>query len=239
MTAELYALTFTAAEPRRLAGFWHMMLGWELVDDYHGDGAALLPRDDIGYRLRFRPGPAGTGARNRMHFDLTSTSLEDQRETVRHALALGARHLDVGQLPDEEHVVLADPGDNAFCVIEPGNEFLAECGRLGALACDGSREVGHFWSEALGWPLVWEHGQETAIRSPRGGPKITWDGVAPPPTGEQRVRFDVLAQDGGDHRAEVERLLSLGATRTGEDAGGVILADPDGNGFCVLRDAAS
>ncbi len=78
--------------------------------------------------------------------------------------------------------MLADPEGNEFCVIEPGNNFLADCGFIGALACDGSQEVGYFWSEALGWPLVWDQDQETAIRSPHGGPKITWGG---PPRGAE------------------------------------------------------
>ena len=119
-----------------------------------------------------------------MHFDLTSTSLEDQQQTVARSLGLGARHIDVGQRPEEGHVVLADPEGNEFCVIEPGNSFLADCGFFGALACDGSQEVGYFWSEALGWPLVWDQDQETAIRSPHGGPKITWGG--PPADAEDR-----------------------------------------------------
>jgi hypothetical protein len=42
--------------------------------------------------------------------------------------------------------MLADPEGNEFCVIEPGNNFLADCGFLGELTCDGSQEVGHFWS---------------------------------------------------------------------------------------------
>jgi glyoxalase superfamily protein len=58
---------------------------------------------------------------------------------VARALELGARHLDVGRLPEEGHVVLADPEGNEFCVIEPGNGFLAGCGFIGALACDGSQ----------------------------------------------------------------------------------------------------
>lgn len=55
---------------------------------------------------------------------------------------------------------------NEFCVIEPGNAFLAGCGFLGEVACDGSREVGLFWSDVLGWPPVWDQDQETAIQSP-------------------------------------------------------------------------
>ncbi len=154
------------------------------------------------------------------------------------ALDLGARNIDVGQRPEEGHVVLADPEGNEFCVIEPGNEFLADCGFIGALAGDGSQEVGYFWSQALGWPLVWDQDQETAIRSPYGGPKITWGG---PPlmrrTGKSRLHFDLAPPLGGDQQSEVARLLSLGATRLdiGQgDVGWVVMADPDGREFCVL-----
>ena len=53
---------------------------------------------------------------NQMHFHLTSTSPEDQQQTVARALGLGARHIDIGQRPEEGHVVLADPEGNEFCV---------------------------------------------------------------------------------------------------------------------------
>lgn len=43
-----------------------------------------------------------------MHFDLTSTSEDDQRRSVGLALVLGGRHLDVGQRGDEGYVVLVD-----------------------------------------------------------------------------------------------------------------------------------
>ena len=54
-----------------------------------------------------------------MHLELTSPSLEGQEQTVATALGLGARHIDVGQLPEEGHVVLADPEGNEFCVFSP------------------------------------------------------------------------------------------------------------------------
>jgi hypothetical protein len=81
---------------------------------------------------------------------------------------------DVGQRPDEAHVVLADPEGNESCVVEPGNTFIADCGFIGAPSCDGSQQVGYFWSHTLGWPSVWDENQETAIRSPLGGSKISW-----------------------------------------------------------------
>jgi hypothetical protein len=202
------------------------------------EGVALLPDGDTGFGIRFVPTREPKSGRNQMHFDLTSTSLEDQRETVAKALGLGGRHIDVGQRPEEGHVVLADPEGNEFCVIEPGNSFLADCGFIGALSCDGSQDVGYFWSEALGWPLVWDQDQETAIRSPRGGPKITWGGPPlMPKTGKSRLHLDLAPPSDGDQQAEADRLVSLGATRVDIGQGEVswiVMADPGGHEFCLL-----
>jgi hypothetical protein len=157
--------------------------------------------------------------------------LDDQRHTVERAVGLGGRHLDVGQLPEEGHVVLADPGGNEFCVIEPGNKFLAGCGVLGEVACDGTHEVGLFWRDALGWPLVWDHDEETAVQSPNGGTKVSWGGPpVAPKRGRNGQRFDLAA---ADLAAEVARLLALGATDLGDRHGGHELADPDGNEFSL------
>ncbi len=173
-----------------------------------------------------------------MHFDLTSTSAQNQQQTVALALELGARHINVGQRPEEGHIVLADPEGNEFCVVGPGNSFLADCGFVGALACDGSQAVGYFWSEALGWPLVWDQEQETAIRSPHGGPKITWGGPPQDPKlGKNRLQFHLSPPVDGDVRAEADRLVSLGARRldSGQaEVDRIVLADPDDNEFSVL-----
>ena len=231
MTCQLVALCFDAEDPQRLAGFWGDVLGWESTDD----GASLLPSDDTGFDIRFVRAREPRSGRNQMHFDLTSTSLADQQQTVEMALSLGARHLDVGQRPDEGHVVLADPEGNEFCVVEPGNGFLADCGFIGALSCDGLRDVGHFWSQALGWPLVWDQDEETAVRSPDGGPKVSWGGPpVAPKTGRNRLHFDVAPPAHGDQHAEVDRLLDLGARRVEGDVGWVGLVDPGGNEFCVV-----
>ena len=231
MASRLVAVTFDARDPARLAEFWAGVLGREVVENA---GGVLLPGDDTQLGLRFAPGGAEKAGPNRMHLHLTSAGAEDQQQTVAKALGLGAAHLDVGQRPEDGHVVLADPEGNEFCVIEPGNAYLARCGFLGELACDGTREVGLFWSGALGWPLVWDQDPETAIQSPRGGTKVAWGGPpVAPKAGRNRHRLD-LAPAGGDQQAEVERLVSLGATRldVGED-GAVELADPDGNEFRV------
>jgi catechol 2,3-dioxygenase-like lactoylglutathione lyase family enzyme len=233
--ADLAALCIDANDPPGLARFWAGVL---MRDIDPRDDSAVLPSDDTGFRIRFLPTEQPKTGQNPMHVDLTSTSLEDQQETVARALALGARRIDIGQGADAAHVVLADPEGNEFDVIEPGNDFLAGTGFVGALACDGSQAVGYFWSAALGWPLVWDQDQETAIQSPRGGTKITWGGPPlMPRTGRNRLHLDVAPPAGRDLQAEVERLVSLGATRLDPgqgEVGRVVMADPDGNEFCVL-----
>jgi hypothetical protein len=229
MTAQLWALTFDSLDARALATFWAGMLGREV----EADGASYeLPSPEPGQpRLRFVPTGAVKAGPNRIHLHLTSTSETDFRATVERALTLGGSHLDVGQLPEEDHVVLADPEGNELCVIPPDNKFLAGTGQLGELACDGSRAVGVFWSEALGWPLVWDQDEETAIQSPDGGTKIAWGGPPRAPKyGERdRLRLEVAADDD-----EVERLVGLGASRVGAGQ----LADPDGNDVDVRPAAA-
>ncbi|KAE8763103.1 VOC family protein [Georgenia thermotolerans] len=226
----LLAVTYDAHDPARVARFWAGLLGREVVEDA---GDAVLAGDETQLGLRFVPNLAPRVGRDRMHLHLTSASLDAQRQTVATALGLGADHLDVGQRLEEGHVVLADPEGNEFCVIEPGNSFLAGCGFLGEIACDGTREVGLFWSTALGWPVVWDQDGETAIQSPHGGTKVAWGGPpVAPHLRRNRQRFAV-ALAGGELGPEIDRLVGLGATRLEGDGDDdvVALADPDGNEF--------
>jgi catechol 2,3-dioxygenase-like lactoylglutathione lyase family enzyme len=254
MATELHAITFRALDPAAQARFWAELLGWRRVDDA-GDGLALEVGDaaygdtapDGGdrpaYRLRFVPSDRPKVTANRMHFDLTSGYPDEQAESVARAISLGAKHIDVGQTPEEGHTVLADPEGNEVDVLpaERGT-FMKETGFTGALACDGSEAVGRFWSAALDWPLVWDQDEETAIQSPRGGTKINWGGPPYDPQARpNRLHFDLAPSAGSTLDREVERLLALGATMADEDAGvepcapgWAVMLDPDGTEFCVM-----
>ncbi len=237
ITSRLVALCLDANDPLGLARFWAAALRWEVDDQTQGE-IGLVPTDGTRFQILFEPVSEKKAGKNRLHLDLTTTSIEDQQESVARLVELGARHIDIGQRPDEGHVVLADPEGNELCIIEPHNKFLAGCGRLGSITCDGTREVGYFWSAALGWPLVWDQDEETAIRAPdRTGPFITWGPPVAPKIGKNRLHLDIAPPGQGDQRAEVDRLVSLGAARIdiGQgDVDWVVMADPDGNEFCVL-----
>lgn len=224
MVTRLDALTILSSEPEVLAGFWGSLLGWRRED------TDLLPDEDAPLVLRFVEDDQPRFRLNQIHFHLTSNSAS-QAGTVDRALALGATHLDVGQLPEEGHVVLADPDGNEFCVIEAGNDWLAGTGLLGELAADGTREVGVFWSAALDWRLVHDEDGETAIEPPGGGFKIAWGG---PPLNERaprnRMHFQLVTDD---LDAEVVRLGELGGREVTRREGAVEMEDPDGNEFSL------
>jgi hypothetical protein len=115
--------------------------------------------------------------------------------------------------------------------------------RVGSIVvrCVRFDEMLAFWQAALGY-VPRELPQEgwVVLTDPTGrGPNISLDRVAEdslPPLGElSRVHFDLYSTD---QAAEVERLLSLGATRyerePGQDDDFVVLVDPDSNRFCVV-----
>ncbi|MFF3766639.1 VOC family protein [Streptomyces sp. NPDC001922] len=99
------------------------------------------------------------------------------------------------------------------------------------------RGLARFWCRVLDWAVLFDHPEEVVI----GAGPDTWPGIVflPVPEGKtvkNRLHLD-LSPD--DQEAEVARLLALGARRAdvgqGEDVTWVVLADPEGNEFCVLR----
>ena len=229
MSLRLAAVSFEATDPIALGAFWGEVLGRGAVQDANG---VLLPGDSSQVGLRFTPATTEIAERNRLHLHLTSASVDDQRRTVETVLRLGGSRPGSKPLVPGRIVYMDDPGGNEFCVIEPGNGYLAGCGYLGEITCNGTRATGAFWRDALGWAVVWDEGEQIAIQSPDGGTKIAWD--AWPQTkaeGWNRQRFELLASD---LSADIERLRGLGATVIESRRDSAVLADPDGS-ECVVR----
>jgi hypothetical protein len=105
-------------------------------------------------------------------------------------------------------------------------------------AADPER-LGAFWMAVLGWrPTGRYPGAVEIADSAGGGPSLTFVPVPDEKQGKNRLHIDVNPV-GCDQDAEVERLIGLGARRVdvgqGSDTSWVVLADPEGNEFCVLR----
>ena len=114
--------------------------------------------------------------------------------------------------------------------------------RLVNVVVDAARPgvLAEFWAALLGWRVVVREPEEVAVRAPSGD---GWDlnlvfvPVPEPKQGKNRVHLD-LASTTAAHQAElVERALALGAGHGDLGQGEVpwvVLADPEGNEFCVL-----
>ncbi len=116
--------------------------------------------------------------------------------------------------------------------------------------CHDVAAQARWWAEVLGWSLIYEAADECVLVPPHAldqsrhipveerGPGLVFVSV---PDGKQvknRLHLDLAPRAEDDQAAEVARLEQLGATRVDvgqqPDATWVVLADPEGNEFCVL-----
>jgi predicted enzyme related to lactoylglutathione lyase len=116
MTSVLNEIVIDCADAQRVADFWSAVLGWRVQreEDYLWMSESGDPSDG-GLSLVFAPVPEPKTVKNRVHIDVSPRGC-DQAEEVSRLIALGARHVDVGQ-GEVSWVVLADPEGNEFCVL--------------------------------------------------------------------------------------------------------------------------
>ena len=97
--------------------------------------------------------------------------------------------------------------------------------------------LARFWCAVLGWVEVDRDEETIEIADPAGGlPTLLFAAVPDDKVVKNRVHMDVNPV-GCDQAEELERLLALGATRVDVGQGDVswiVLADPEGNEFCLL-----
>jgi predicted enzyme related to lactoylglutathione lyase len=101
-------------------------------------------------------------------------------------------------------------------------------------------KAAQWWADAAGGQVTsYVPGEFVAVER-RPGPKLLFQKVPDPTPGKNRVHLDFTA---ADLDAEVNRLVNLGASETGRhsigDFGWVVLADPEGNAFCVTAGHAN
>ena len=112
--------------------------------------------------------------------------------------------------------------------------------RFTELVVDASapERLARFWSAVLGWQPTGRYEGAVEVAAPAGGgPSLTFVPVPEPKTIKNRLHIDVNPV-GCSQDEEVERLIELGARRVDVGQGEptwVVLADPEGNEFCVLR----
>lgn len=102
--------------------------------------------------------------------------------------------------------------------------------------CASPRKLAEFWTQALDTSVVFGDEMFVVLAANKvGGVALALQRVPEPRAGKNRAHVDL---DAADRQAEVRRLVELGATELGEHDGPdglqwTVLADPEGNEFCV------
>jgi len=221
-------LSLDANDPARLGAFWAAVLGrtWQAQED--GDGLLTGPTPQ--HTIWVNRVPEAKTVKHRVHLDIYARDLADLE-------ALGATVVEPRH-GTRTWTVMADPEGGEFCAfLRP--ELPAE--RLHGLVVDSAdpQAQARWWGRVYGVGVTENDGWSTLEGVP-GMPILTMDFVPVPEPRTMKNRLHLDLTPGPDGReAEVERILALGARRvdigqTGDESW-TVLADPEGNEFCVIR----
>jgi hypothetical protein len=231
-----------AADPASLAGFWAAALGWEVA--FADASESVVQPAGFGYPgtsalpLVCVPVPEPKKGKNRLHLDLATTSRGHQAAEVERLTGLGASRADISQ-GDAPWVVMADPEGNEFCVLDP-RPMYRDTGPVAAVVTDCHDPAGlaRFWERAAGWDVRRRDEEIVSLRAPGGqGPYLEFLRGPDAKKVKDRLHLDVAPYPGDDPAAEVARLRGLGAVPADvgqREVSWTVLADPEGNEFCVL-----
>jgi catechol 2,3-dioxygenase-like lactoylglutathione lyase family enzyme len=110
-----------ASNVPRAVEFWRRALGYELVEGGFGGWANVLapPAGAPGSRVALQRSGTPPPSHPRLHLDLHVADAAEQAAEVKRLVTLGARQVEWDSYPaDPDFVVLADPEDNLFCVVD-------------------------------------------------------------------------------------------------------------------------
>jgi hypothetical protein len=220
--ARFKKLCIDANDPSRLGAFWAAVLGLSWTPHDNGEGLVSGPAPHP--RIWVNRVPEPKSAKHRVHLDVYATDLE-RLET------LGSRSL----LPEGDGrrwTVMADPEGGEYCA------FLRTDvpeRRLHGLVVDSTdpRAQAGWWAEVYGARVVHDDSGFSTVMDVPGMAIETMDfnPVPEPKTVKNRIHWDITSDD-------VPALLTMGATVLTEPTEATawhVLADPEGNEFCVFR----
>jgi predicted enzyme related to lactoylglutathione lyase len=240
MAARLWSVVVDCRDPIGLGRWWAETLAWRVSEEKPQEVTVEAVGEDRPFSLVFGTVPEPKRGKNRVHLDLASASVNEQAATVERLLARGAARVDIGQ-QNVPWVVLADPEGNEFCVLAPRERYTG-VGPLAAVVVDAAdpAALAAFWAEAAGWPIGYRSDDVVSLHRPGGRPPdLDFVRLAEAKTVKNRLHLDVAPRPEDSRDAEVNRLIELGARRMdvgqGPEVTWVVLADPEGNEFCVLR----
>ena len=213
----------TVEDGPRLGAFWAAVIGGEhRTSDGDPAGDVVVPAVEGG-GIAMCPVPEARTVKHRVHLDVYAASIADLE-------ALGASVV----LPAEESgfawTVMTDPEGGEFCA------FLREPGELRdyrlhgvVVDCADPARTARWWADRFGCPVDDNDGRGFfTLDDVPGMPIDTLDfvPVPEPKTVKNRVHWDV--------RGDVDDFRAAGATVLDEQPRWTVMADPEGNEFCVF-----
>ncbi|MEP6816090.1 MAG: VOC family protein [Marmoricola sp.] len=207
-----------------LATFWAAAVGALVVQNNPHDPGDVMGVEEY-QGIAICPVPEAKTVKHRVHLDVYAASIDE-------LVARGASVV----LPAEESgfgwTVMRDPEGNEFCAFVRDQVPMY---RLHGIAVDSAdpEAQARWWAEALGAAVNdnAEHGGGWwTLEGATPDPVLTMDfaPVPEPKTVKNRIHWDVYGT--------VEEFEARGATRLWDTKGWVVLADPEGNEFCVFPD---
>jgi len=197
VATRLYSVVIDCSDPGVLGRWWSEAVGWPITFE-QPDEVVVEPSEENNTvpALVFGLVAEPKSLKNRVHVDLASTSTEHQAILVERLLRLGAREKDVGQTTghaDVPWVVLADPDDNEFCVLEPRERYLQR-GPIAAIVVDAAEpaSLARFWEAASGWRIGFESESVVSLHGPGEDlPDLDFVAMTDARSVKNRVHLDV------------------------------------------------
>jgi len=211
-------LVIDVEDPAAAAGRWGRWL--HLAGEIDDEGA-VLRGDDPGQTIWINPAPPKS-VKNRVHLDLVARDLEPFADQIR-----------LTEPGEFSWTSFSDPEGHEFCVFEGGERPDG----LKDVVVDSvdHRAIGAWWADVFGATLG-SDGEYSWVDHIPGAPTESFDfvDVPEPKTVKNRVHWDVTLAG----EATVDDLVARGATvllPPGDDRGWTVMADPEGNEFCVFE----
>jgi catechol 2,3-dioxygenase-like lactoylglutathione lyase family enzyme len=218
-------LCMDAVDVETQSQFWSSVSGLEFADI---ESPARLHGPTPRHTLWVNPVDRPHRVKNRVHLDVYCASVEE-------LVALGATVLAPSSETGLGWTVMADPEGNEFCafVRRPGELPDYRLHGIG-IDCGDAEAQARWWGELFGAEPVYQPEHDVwTLTGVAVDDRMTLDfaPVPEPRTEPNRVHWDV--------KGLVPELLALGATHLWDQPHWTVLADPEGNEFCVFPPAAS
>jgi hypothetical protein len=218
-------LCIDATDAHLTARFWGGLLGLEI--DLHDDGDAALRGATPEETIWVNAVPEPRTVKQRVHLDVATTDLEA-------LVALGATVVLPARESGFHWDALADPEGGELCAFVRDEVATAAPARLVEMiidtaSADSAKAQARWWADVLGGQVVDDERGYSWIEDVPGLPFDTIDmiPVPEPKAVKNRIHWDITSDD-------VDGLLERGATVLADHPSWRVMADPEGNEFCVF-----